>query len=76
MKVPGWVIGLFLVLLDAAVRFLATGEFAGVDWAPFVVLVLTTIISAIRLAQTLPAGGTARGLPYSDSRFATWWMKG
>lgn len=81
MKVPGWVIGLVLVILQAAAEFISGEQFAGLDWAPFVVLALTTIISAIRLytAQQL-----ARQAPFETTSMelaatapvATWWLKG
>lgn len=81
MKVPGWVIGLVLVVLQAAAEFISGEQFTGLDWAPFVVLALTTIISAIRLYT---AQQPARQAGFESTAqetaviapVATWWLKG
>jgi hypothetical protein len=81
MKVPGWVIGLIVVLLQAAMEFLSGEQFAGLDWAPFVVLALTTIISAIRLylaqqpARQAGFESTAQEAA-AVAPIASWWLKG
>jgi len=74
MKVPGWVIGLVLVLLQAALEFLSGEQFAGFDWAPFAVLALATIISAVKLSMAQKAG-IARA-SWGVRSFAEWWLKG
>lgn len=81
MKVPGWVIGLVLVVLQASAEFISGEQFAGLDWAPFVVLTLTTIISAIRLytaqqpARQAGFETTAREAA-ALAPTATWWLRG
>lgn len=74
MKVPGWVIGLILVLLQAALEFLQGEQFAGLDWAPFVALSLTTAISAIKLGMAQKSG-IARA-SWGIRSFSEWWFKG
>ena len=80
MKIPGWVWGLLVVVLLAAIDFLGGEQFSTFDWAPFVVLILTTVVSALKLwlSQRPPEGETVRALeePAPSFSFSSWWLKG